>query len=58
MRLLGGPRPELREIAAPGLLYAARITQVSLVEGVEKLGVSAVQGCGFEHGKRADRPIV
>jgi hypothetical protein len=58
VRPLAG-RAELREVAAPALRDAIRVAQVLLVEGVEKLGVAAVQWGGFEHGRKtAGRPIV
>jgi hypothetical protein len=53
------PAGKLPEIAAPLRAYARRITQVLLVERVEEIGVAAVQGCRFEHGKqRIAGPIV
>jgi hypothetical protein len=42
---------ELGEVAAPLLGDAARIAQILLVQGVEELGVAAVEWCGFEHGE-------
>src|SRR4029077_5316392 len=51
MRALAGRSAHLRKVAPPTLLDAARIAQILLVEGVEKLGVAAVEGCRFEHGE-------
>src|SRR5438105_1257600 len=52
VRTLGARRfrgRELRKISAPALLYARGIPKILLVEGVEKLGVTAVQGRWLKH---------
>jgi len=37
------------KIAAPALVYARRIAKKLLLEAFEKVGVTAVQRCGFKH---------
>ncbi len=45
-RTAGG---ELREVGSPALIDARGIAQVLLVQGVEEVGVAAVEGCRFQH---------
>ena len=40
---------ERLEIGTPTGLYARGIAEILLVEGVEKIGVTAVERCGFKH---------
>ncbi len=42
---------EAVEVAPPLVLYARRIAQVLLVEGIEKGGVAAEERCRFQHGE-------
>jgi hypothetical protein len=58
VRTLAGNGAEPGEVAAPFRGDAARIAQILLVQGIEELGVAAVEWCGFEHGKTAGRPVV
>ena len=44
-------RREALEIGAPALVYARWIAKVLLVEAFEKVGVTAVERCGFKHRK-------
>jgi hypothetical protein len=55
MRLLTrGWRGETLKIITPTLVYARGVAEVLLVEGVEKIGVAAVEGCRFKHAERAN----
>jgi hypothetical protein len=55
MRLLTryGRRQALKVIT-PTLFYARGVAEKLLVEGVEKIGVTAVEGCGFKHAEAAN----
>ena len=46
---------QLREVGAPVLRHARRITQVVLVEAVQELGVAAVQGRRLQHAGENSR---
>ena len=55
MRPLTGRRcSETLKVSTPTLLYTRRIAKILLVEGVEKIGVTAVEGCGFKHHGEAN----
>jgi hypothetical protein len=47
-------RGETLEIGAPTLLYTRWVAEILLVEGVEKIGVTAVEGCGFKHASEGN----
>ena len=52
--LTGGRRSETLKVSTPTLLYTRRIAEKLLVEGVEKIGVTAVEGCRFKHAERTN----
>jgi hypothetical protein len=57
--LTGDGRPDTLEIAAPAIVYARRVAEILLVETFEKVGVTAVQGCGFKHAQdRSNKLLV
>jgi hypothetical protein len=51
--LTRGRRSETLEVSTPTRLYARGIAKILLVEFVEKIGVAAVERCGFEHAEAA-----
>jgi hypothetical protein len=45
---------ETLKVSTPTLFYARGVAKILLVEGVEKIGVAAVERCGFKHAKQAN----
>jgi hypothetical protein len=52
--LAAGRRSETLEVSTPTLFYARGVAKILLVEGVEEIGVTAVERCGFKHAKQAN----
>jgi hypothetical protein len=52
--LAAGRRSETLKISTPTLFYARGVAKVLLVEGVEEIGVTAVERCGFKHARQAN----
>jgi hypothetical protein len=47
-------RGKTLKVSTPTLVYARGVAEKLLVEGVEKIGVTAVEGCRFKHAERAN----
>jgi hypothetical protein len=47
-------RSETLKISTPTLVYARGVAKELLVEGVEKIGVTAVERCRFKHAEEAN----
>jgi hypothetical protein len=56
--LARGWRCEALEVSTPTLFYARRVAKVLLVEGVEEIGVTAVERCGFKHAEEANSEVL
>jgi len=47
-------RSKTLKVSTPTLFHARRVAKILLVEGVEEIGVTAVERCGFKHAKQAN----
>jgi hypothetical protein len=56
--LAGRRRSETLKVSTPTLFYARGVAKILLVEGVEKIGVTAVERCGFKHAKQANSEVL
>jgi hypothetical protein len=52
--LAASRRGETLKVSTPTLFYARGVAKILLVEGVEEIGVTAVERCGFKHAKQAN----
>jgi hypothetical protein len=56
--LTAGRRRETLKVSTPTLFYARGVAKILLVEGVEEIGVTAVERCGFKHAKQANSEVL